>query len=334
MNGSIPDTPRAVSIIIPTFNCAAHVEEAVQSALSQTLPAHQVLVIDDGSTDDTRERLGRLRDAGRIQYFYQPNAGKSTARNLGIKNALSEWLLFLDSDDVLLPTALEDLARIHSQFPAADLVAGRSRWIDEAGRPICGDVPRVHVPGQFTDSFYLLLTRDIVLLPGLYIVNRRALGPECYFDTSLPAREDHDFCLRAALRCKIVLTDCVIQSRRKYKDRCAGREQHLAGLAVARKHLALIKKEASIPPPLKRTIQSNLNLSAADNYFLLDNSSRAMAHYVQAVRLDPAKALDRQVVRQILASLVPGALRKRVRHSRLNSSAPQSADVLHPSQTP
>jgi glycosyltransferase involved in cell wall biosynthesis len=93
------------SVVIPTFNRAAYVRRALESVLRQTVQDTDVIVVDDGSTDDTRQVLSSYRD--RIRYVHQPNAGVSAARNAGARLAESEWLAFLDSDDVWLPKKLE-----------------------------------------------------------------------------------------------------------------------------------------------------------------------------------------------------------------------------------
>src|SRR5262249_14941569 len=95
----------SVSVIIPTFNSAALVAEAVESALAQTAPPAQVLVIDDGSADDTAQRLLRFGD--RVRYVRQENQGVSAARNHGIRMAAGEVVAFLDADDFWHPRKLE-----------------------------------------------------------------------------------------------------------------------------------------------------------------------------------------------------------------------------------
>ena len=94
-----------VSIIIPTYNCARYLPEAVNSALGQTCNSLEVIIIDDGSADETQEVLKPYSD--RILYLYQANKGVSAARNRGIAMAQGEFIAFLDADDVWLPEKLE-----------------------------------------------------------------------------------------------------------------------------------------------------------------------------------------------------------------------------------
>ena len=97
-----------ITAIVPTYNREATVGRAVDSVLAQVYPAAEVIVVDDGSQDGTRERL--LPYGERIRYLYQPNAGVSAARNRGASEARSEWIAFLDSDDCWLPGHLERMA--------------------------------------------------------------------------------------------------------------------------------------------------------------------------------------------------------------------------------
>ena len=103
------------SVIIPTFNRADLVLNAVISVLEQTFSNYEVVVVDDGSTDETRALLQPYAD--RIRYFYQENAGVSAARNRGIAESRGEYLAFLDSDDLFAPRMLEEAKRTFECHP-------------------------------------------------------------------------------------------------------------------------------------------------------------------------------------------------------------------------
>src|ERR1017187_5960230 len=96
----------SISVVIPTYNRAHVVVQAIESALQQTLRDLEVIVVDDGSTDGTGETLDR-EYGNRIRYFHQQNQGQSVARNKGLWEAKGEWVAFLDSDDVWLPEKLQ-----------------------------------------------------------------------------------------------------------------------------------------------------------------------------------------------------------------------------------
>lgn len=99
---------RTVSVIIPTYNCAEFIEEAVKSALSQSYRNCEIIVVDDGSTDNTKEALFSYISFGQVYYYYQENGGIAKARNFGISKAAGEYILLLDADDKLMPKAIQE----------------------------------------------------------------------------------------------------------------------------------------------------------------------------------------------------------------------------------
>lgn len=123
-----------VSVIIPTYNRASKCVEAVQSVLAQTHRQVEVLVIDDGSTDDTESRLSAMD--GRIRYLRQENAGVSAARNRGLVEARGAYVAFLDSDDRWMPWKLEAQLNILTQFPEAGMVWTDMTAVDEDGNVV------------------------------------------------------------------------------------------------------------------------------------------------------------------------------------------------------
>ena len=109
-----------ISVVIPAYNTGSFVREALDSALNQTLSAHEVIVVDDGSTDDTAEICRGYRNA--IRYVRQENRGLSAARNTGIEAATGDWIALLDSDDVFLPDRLRRAAMMIELKPRLVLI--------------------------------------------------------------------------------------------------------------------------------------------------------------------------------------------------------------------
>ena len=127
--GATDESP-AVSVVIPTYNRADTVLVAVESVLSQEDITVDVVVVDDGSTDDTRERLASVGDE-RLTLVVQQNRGRCAARNAGARRATSDWLVFLDSDDELLPGSLARFAGAAASGP--ELVVGLNRRLEPSG---------------------------------------------------------------------------------------------------------------------------------------------------------------------------------------------------------
>lgn len=125
------DMPPSISLIIPTYNRASLVARAVESALAQQSAELEILVVDDGSTDDTLAVLDGYGD--RIRVVTQVNGGVEKARNFGVEQASGDYIWFLDSDDKLLPGALAAVLAGMKQYPAVDVLYGWAQIIDAAG---------------------------------------------------------------------------------------------------------------------------------------------------------------------------------------------------------
>lgn len=123
-----------VSVVIPTFNRAAIVTRAIDSALVQTYGDIEVIVVDDGSSDGTRDVVASY--GGRVRYFYQQNAGVSAARNAGLRNVRGEYVAFLDSDDAWKPWRIEAQVAALTRHPEAGLAWTDMTAVDDSGRVI------------------------------------------------------------------------------------------------------------------------------------------------------------------------------------------------------
>lgn len=124
--------PPRVSIIIPSYNRGQFLLEALESVFAQTCQDFDVIVVDDGSTDDTAQRIEPY--LGRIQFHQQPNRGVASARNYGLQHAQGEFICFLDSDDLWMPTKLEEQIKFADLNRRYTLIATEIEGFDESGR--------------------------------------------------------------------------------------------------------------------------------------------------------------------------------------------------------
>jgi glycosyltransferase involved in cell wall biosynthesis len=192
-----------VSAIIPTYNRAALLVEAVESALAQRRPPDEILVVDDGSRDDTAARMAAYGE--RVRYVRQANAGPSAARNHGFRLARGEYLALLDSDDLWTPDRLERQLEVLQRHPDTDVVFGREVLFG-AGQPDRDwnlhdpEVRRVlaQTAGPL-DPVLPLLIRENVVPTSTALFRRALLDRAGGIDESLRQAEDWDLWLRFAL---------------------------------------------------------------------------------------------------------------------------------------
>ncbi|RMG66318.1 MAG: glycosyltransferase [Calditrichaeota bacterium] len=181
-----------VSVIIPTYNRAQRVVWAVQSVLEQTLAAREVIVVDDGSTDGTTERLGELFPGVRV--LQQPHRGVSAARNAGIRAAQGEWIAFLDSDDRWFPGKLAAQAAALEAHPGFLVCHTEEVWY-RRGRRVNPKKKHRKYGGWIFEHCLPLC----VISPSSVLIHRTVLDNVGLFDESLPVCEDYDLWLRICL---------------------------------------------------------------------------------------------------------------------------------------
>jgi len=185
---------KKVSIIIPTYNAASFIEQAIDSVLAQTYKDFEIVIIDDGSTDNTKEVLQKYAD--KIRYIMQPNKGVAIARNTGIHNSESEYIAFLDSDDEWLPEKLELQMSIVEKNNDIGLVHTNDIQVSEGGQVLSIDTPNIkYLFGKI--SKYLLL-RKASIKTSTVLLRRKCLEKVGLFDPYLSRLgvEDRDLWIR------------------------------------------------------------------------------------------------------------------------------------------
>jgi glycosyltransferase involved in cell wall biosynthesis len=203
-----PDAKQSVTVVIPSFNCARFIREAVDSALAQTVPPLEVIVIDDGSTDNTPEIMAVYATDPRVRYLRQKNAGPSTARNSGIRAAQGEFIAFLDADDRWKPNKLE---RQLDKFSDDDIgvVFSGSRVFDKQGIRSENRAKE----SSCADMLQSLITTT-AFFPSSVVVRKRCFDTCGLFDESLKKVEDREMWIRLAKRYRFGCTpDCLVDYR-------------------------------------------------------------------------------------------------------------------------
>jgi glycosyltransferase involved in cell wall biosynthesis len=187
-----------VSVVIPTFNRAAMVVGAVESVLAQEGVDFQLIVVDDGSTDDTPSRLHRFSPA--IYYHRQARSGVSVSRNRGVALSRAPLIAFLDSDDLWLPGKLRVQKAFMDRHPEAMICQTEEIWVRN-GRRLN---PRIRHRKPSGDIFRRSLELCLVS-PSAVMIRRELFGRVGYFDETLPMAEDYDLWLRVAVEHPVYL---------------------------------------------------------------------------------------------------------------------------------
>ena len=187
-----------VSVIIPTHNREKFISECVQSVMAQTLPAREIIIVDDGSTEAT---YNILRDLGFnslstkktvLRYFFQQNRGVSSARNSGIKEARSEYIALLDSDDLWLKSKLDrQVSAFQNDTQSSRLCHTDEIWIRNGVRVNQHKKHKKHGGNVFQSCLKLCC-----ISPSSAMMHRSVFEDFGFFDEDLPACEDYDFWLR------------------------------------------------------------------------------------------------------------------------------------------
>jgi GT2 family glycosyltransferase len=228
-----PANTARVSVVIPTYNHARFLGEAIGSALGQTIAPAEVIVVDDGSTDHPERVTGQFAE---VRLIRQDNRGLAAARNTGLRASAGEYIVFLDADDRLLPRALEVNLRQFAERPDCGFVYGGHRHIDTKGA-LETEIP-FRASGE--DAYATLLSQNCISMHATVMYRRERLESVGGFDTRFRACEDYDVYLRMA---RLFPVACDPESLAEYRQHGANMTRNTplmleAALAVLRRQRA------------------------------------------------------------------------------------------------
>jgi glycosyltransferase involved in cell wall biosynthesis len=198
----LKENPPLVTVVIPCYNQAHFLGEAIESVLCQTYRHFEVVVVDDGSTDETSEVASRYGEEG-VRLIRQENRGLSGARNTGLRHSGGEFLVFLDADDRLLPRALEAGLGCYEAHPECALVAGHSKLIRADGTFLR---ELKHEPPD-QDPYVAMLEKCHIAPPASGMYRRSAFEAVGGFRSGVDASADYDLYLRIARQLPICRYD-------------------------------------------------------------------------------------------------------------------------------
>lgn len=270
-----------VDIIIPAYNQGHYLKASVESALRQTWSNLEVIIVDDGSTDNTATVAQSFADE-RVTYIYQENAGLSAARNTGINHATGDYISFLDSDDLFFPNKISLLLNQFEEQPELGFCAGTAVLIDDVGEPI-GKTYGLGMPKKPAE--WLLGNRIHV---GSVLVKREWINQVGLFDETLRACEDWDMWVRLSVAgCQMGWIPDEVS-----KYRVHGEQMTRDTLRMKKAMFAVLDKTLSAPlnsewQQMGVTAKSAALIKSAGRAFLSGDTDLATEEIAQAVQLSP-----------------------------------------------
>ncbi|MGB9667721.1 MAG: glycosyltransferase family 2 protein [Thermosulfidibacteraceae bacterium] len=197
-----------VSVVIPTYNRASLLIRAIESVFSQSYKNFEIIVVDDASTDNTREVVSKFLDDPRVVYIRnEKNMGVSASRNRGIRYGRGEFVAFLDSDDYWLRDKLRKQVEIIMSDDDVGMVYTGERFIDEEGRIIRDEIPK------YSGFVYHVLLSKNFISPSSTLLRKEVFEKVGFFREDMNYREDYEFFLRVAKNYKIAYVKDILTIR-------------------------------------------------------------------------------------------------------------------------
>ena len=298
----------SVSVIIPSYNCAAYVQKAIESVLAQTYTDHEIIVVDDGSTDQTAAVVQPYLD--RIRYIYQANKGLPSARNTGIRASTGSLIALLDADDSWLPEKLTkqvplfadpEIAIVYSDF-CVEYADGRFLASYLSERPLAGE-------GYVLDNYL----RSRFLFPSTMLLRRSAVEAAGLFDEEMLAAEDIELFARICLRWKVKRVDEVLMVRTEGANNITANGSKMNDYTI-RAFQKILAREPDLPRSTSTVLHQELGRQHWWRAYARYKSGRlntARQDLWSAMRHDSSNV--RQCLPLLIASWLPSPVVRRLR---------------------
>jgi len=293
-----------VSVIIATYNRSHFVCEAIESVLNQTFLDFEIIVIDDGSKDNTKQVLEKY--GSRIHYIFQENKGRAESRNTGIKNTKGEYIAFLDDDDIWLPNKLEKQVAFLDSHPEIGLVHTFVELIDEQGLLLQKETEKCfkfYRKAMKLGYAYEGMSQLCIMFLSTVVVRKDCFEKVGFFDLSIPAFEDWDFYLRFALEYRIGTISEPLVKFRLHKAHSTLSEFTYGRIQTSMKHLAMLDSRNNFP--FRNQVRYNFYIHLANAYYIDIQSAMFRYYALKAIKLNPLILFCPRLILHFLLSFVP-----------------------------
>lgn len=272
-----------ISVVIPTYNHVRFLADAIQSALKQSYPSVEIIVVDDGSTDQTHTLVESFGE--RVHYIWQENRGRSGARNAGIAAAQGEYIALLDADDFWEPTYLAIVQRVLAADPRLGAVYTGLQFVNSKGERL----PQSCVATAPSDRLYDRLLDGEFFSPSAVLVRRSCFAQVGVFDETLRASEDWDMWLRVAQLYPVAGIAQPLLNYRVHGNNMSGDPETMLHYQtmVVHKHFGAPVGDPSRWPLARQRAWAATTYFAAQGYFLRGDDAQGQAFLRQAFEANP-----------------------------------------------
>ncbi|HEY9005074.1 MAG TPA: glycosyltransferase [Ohtaekwangia sp.] len=288
-----------ISIVVPTYNREAYIGKTIRSVLDQNYQHFELIIVDDGSTDNTEKVVTGFADS-RIRYYRKSNEERAAARNYGVNRASGNYITFLDSDDLLKPNHLSEAIHFLKKNPGAEIFSLGYDIVRVDGstlypwKPLPDPVNNKLVEGNFLSCMGVFVQREILL--------QNPFNP----DRDLSGSEDYELWIRLAARFPIRMHNVVTAMLVNHEARSVlqlDKVRFLKRITSANKYIQSDLQVAQFYGPKVKTIGSYLDLYAALHLAMAGYRKLAMRFLLKSIAQNPAAILNFRtlvVVKKIL----------------------------------
>ena len=286
------------TVIMPTYNRELFLQRSIESILNQTFADFELICIDDGSTDNSKEIIKKYSEKDqRIKYFYQKNQGRCIARNVGIENTKGQWVCFLDSDDIYFPNHLLTMVDLINKFP---------EYMAYSSDQLINDQRKIYKDEKLNDNYYSLGLNDLIRF------NPISLNQLCYNaskillrfpNENIPISEDWMFVRQLSLETKILKTNTPTTNVTVHPGRTM-ENATLSEIAKWNEYTsAIFIENNSIEKSIKRSILSHTQLLCANILLSGKKKRSSFDHFKKALRY-PESYIDLLFYKALIKYLI------------------------------
>jgi glycosyltransferase involved in cell wall biosynthesis len=284
------DGMNKVSVVLPTYNCAEYVGATVESVLNQTYKNYELIIVNDGSTDDTNQVLAHYIDNNStIRYFKQENKGHAAARNAGISTATGDFIAFIDSDDKWLPDKLDAQVRAFEEDPEVGFVHcnlygfGENQEVRVRGPQLTQEETDQY-SGYIFDNLYF---RKIIITTTSVMIRKECIDAVGMFDENLTrfGSEDRDLFLRILREYK---AKYINKPLAMYRNRSDSAGQNYKKMIIGQEYVyEKITKLYGLPHCAKKEVMSKIYQEWAREFYAKGRFTDGFTNQVKAIKENP-----------------------------------------------